>query len=153
MGPPESAMWSLGDTIASSIVAQTARVPTLPWSGSGLQLSMSGSDLNGSKTLTLPSDLYRRGCTVDAEEVLKAAQKIGFPVMIKALEGDGGKGIHKADSATDFSTLFRPVQQEVDEDRRVRHRHLPVRSRLFRSAPPPEDHRRGSRRHCQSRSL
>ena len=29
-------MWSLGDKIASSIVAQTAGVPTLPWSGSGI---------------------------------------------------------------------------------------------------------------------
>ena len=28
-------MWSLGDKIASSIVAQTAGVPTMPWSGSG----------------------------------------------------------------------------------------------------------------------
>ena len=28
-------MWALGDKIASSIVAQTANVPTLPWSGTG----------------------------------------------------------------------------------------------------------------------
>ena len=28
-------MWALGDKIASSIVAQTAGIPTLPWSGSG----------------------------------------------------------------------------------------------------------------------
>lgn len=35
LGPPAQAMWSLGDKIASSIVAQTASVPTLPWSGSG----------------------------------------------------------------------------------------------------------------------
>ena len=35
IGPPEKAMWALGDKIASSIVAQTADVPTLPWSGSG----------------------------------------------------------------------------------------------------------------------
>jgi len=28
-------MWALGDKIASSIVAQTAGVPTLPWNGSG----------------------------------------------------------------------------------------------------------------------
>lgn len=35
-GPPEKAMWSLGDKIASSIVAQTAGIPTLPWSGSGM---------------------------------------------------------------------------------------------------------------------
>ncbi|CAI8023523.1 Acetyl-CoA carboxylase [Geodia barretti] len=34
LGPPASAMWALGDKIASSIVAQTASVPTLPWSGS-----------------------------------------------------------------------------------------------------------------------
>lgn len=36
IGPPEKAMWALGDKIASSIVAQTASVPTLPWSGSGI---------------------------------------------------------------------------------------------------------------------
>ncbi len=35
IGPPENAMWALGDKIASSIVAQTAGVPTLPWSGEG----------------------------------------------------------------------------------------------------------------------
>lgn len=37
-GPPSQAMWSLGDKIASSIVAQTAGIPTLPWSGTGLLL-------------------------------------------------------------------------------------------------------------------
>lgn len=37
-GPPENAMWALGDKIASSIVAQTAGVPTMPWSGSGNRL-------------------------------------------------------------------------------------------------------------------
>jgi len=36
VGPPDHAMWALGDKIASSIVAQTADVPTLPWSGSGM---------------------------------------------------------------------------------------------------------------------
>ena len=36
MGPDDRAMWLLGDKIASSIVAQTAKVPTLPWSGSEL---------------------------------------------------------------------------------------------------------------------
>ena len=35
LGPPQHAMWALGDKIASCIVAQTASVPTLPWSGSG----------------------------------------------------------------------------------------------------------------------
>ena len=36
LGPPDHAMWALGDKIASSIVAQTAQIPTLPWSGSGM---------------------------------------------------------------------------------------------------------------------
>jgi biotin carboxylase len=35
IGPPENAMWALGDKIASSILAQSADVPTLPWNGSG----------------------------------------------------------------------------------------------------------------------
>lgn len=39
IGPPEKAMWALGDKIASSIVAQTANIPTLPWSGSGTHSS------------------------------------------------------------------------------------------------------------------
>lgn len=103
-------MWSLGDKIASSIVAQTAGVPTLPWSGSGLKLSCSEQDLNNSKTVVVPSELYRRGCTLDVEEGLKAAQNIGFPVMIKASEGGGGKGIRKAETAEDFNTLFRQVR-------------------------------------------
>jgi biotin carboxylase len=34
IGPPEQAMWALGDKIASTIIAQSANVPTLPWSGS-----------------------------------------------------------------------------------------------------------------------
>ena len=42
VGPPANAMWALGDKIASSIVAQTADVPTLPWNGSGETYSSGG---------------------------------------------------------------------------------------------------------------
>lgn len=36
-------MWALGDKVASSIVAQSADIPTLPWSGSGdYLLTLSG---------------------------------------------------------------------------------------------------------------
>lgn len=38
-GPSSKAMWALGDKVASSIVAQTADIPTLPWSGSGDSLT------------------------------------------------------------------------------------------------------------------
>ena len=54
-------MWSLGDKIASSIVAQTAGVPTLPWSGSGLKLPWSDTDLAKGKPITVPQDVYRKG--------------------------------------------------------------------------------------------
>jgi acetyl-CoA carboxylase/biotin carboxylase 1 len=36
IGPPPSAMRSLGDKIASTIVAQSAQVPCVDWSGKGL---------------------------------------------------------------------------------------------------------------------
>ena len=39
-GPPETAMLALGDKIASNIVAETAGIPTLPWSGSGRWLPL-----------------------------------------------------------------------------------------------------------------
>ncbi|KAL3270902.1 hypothetical protein HHI36_021411 [Cryptolaemus montrouzieri] len=107
IGPNEKAMWALGDKIASSIVAQTADVPTLPWSGSELKAQYSG------KKIKISSDLFAKGCVTTSEEGLKAAQKIGFPVMIKASEGGGGKGIRKVENAEDFAQAFRQVQAEI----------------------------------------
>ncbi|XP_071442085.1 acetyl-CoA carboxylase isoform X1 [Hetaerina americana] len=107
IGPPEKAMWALGDKIASSIVAQTADIPTLPWSGSDLKAQYTG------KKIKISTELYKKGCVSTAEEGVKAAQVIGFPVMIKASEGGGGKGIRKAENADEFPNLFRQVQSEV----------------------------------------
>ena len=36
LGPPSGPMRDLGDKIGSTIIAQAAGVPTVPWSGSGL---------------------------------------------------------------------------------------------------------------------
>ncbi|XP_078787302.1 acetyl-CoA carboxylase 1 isoform X4 [Oryzias latipes] len=112
MGPPSQAMWALGDKIASSIVAQTAGIPTLPWSGSGLIVEWTENNQK-KKVINVPPDLYELGCTQDVESGLKAAEKIGFPVMVKASEGGGGKGIRKVNTAEDFPNLFRQVQAEV----------------------------------------
>lgn len=108
MGPPHQAMWALGDKIASSIVAQTAEVPTLPWSGSGLV-----SDWREGQTVKIPPELYAKGLTTDVEAGLEASKKIGFPVMIKASEGGGGKGIRKCEREEDFFNLYRQVENEV----------------------------------------
>ncbi|KAH8030328.1 hypothetical protein HPB51_006760 [Rhipicephalus microplus] len=114
IGPPEKAMWALGDKIASSIVAQTANVPTLPWSGSGLKADWGEDDNHHpKKPLKIKPELYRKGCVTGVDDGLEAAQRIGFPVMIKASEGGGGKGIRKSESANDFPQCFRQVQSEV----------------------------------------
>lgn len=34
LGPPASSMAALGDKIGSSLIAQAAQIPTVPWSGS-----------------------------------------------------------------------------------------------------------------------
>lgn len=107
IGPSERAMWALGDKIASSIVAQTADVPTLPWSGSELKAQYSG------KKIKISSELFKKGCVSTIEECLAAANKIGFPVMVKASEGGGGKGIRKVENAEELPALFRQVQTEI----------------------------------------
>ncbi|XP_034186409.1 acetyl-CoA carboxylase isoform X5 [Osmia lignaria lignaria] len=107
IGPSERAMWALGDKIASSIVAQTAEVPTLPWSGSELKAQYSG------KKIKISSELFKKGCVSTVEECLAAANKIGFPIMVKASEGGGGKGIRKVENAEELPTLFRQVQTEI----------------------------------------
>ncbi|XP_030392622.1 acetyl-CoA carboxylase 1 isoform X2 [Gopherus evgoodei] len=112
MGPPSQAMWALGDKIASSIVAQTAGIPTLPWSGSGLRVDWQENDLQ-KRILNVPQELYEKGYVKDVDDGLLAAEKVGYPVMIKASEGGGGKGIRKVNNADDFPNLFRQVQAEV----------------------------------------
>uniref|UniRef100_A0A1B0BV20 Biotin carboxylation domain-containing protein n=1 Tax=Glossina palpalis gambiensis TaxID=67801 RepID=A0A1B0BV20_9MUSC len=63
LGPPEHAMWALGDKVVSSIVAQTADIPTLPWSGTELKAYYSG------KKIKISSDLFARGLS-NAEQGL-----------------------------------------------------------------------------------
>ncbi|XP_029467592.1 acetyl-CoA carboxylase 1 isoform X2 [Rhinatrema bivittatum] len=112
MGPPSQAMWALGDKIASSIVAQTAGIPTLPWSGSGLTVDWQEGEMK-KRLLTIPQEIYQKGYVKDVDDGLQAAEVIGYPVMIKASEGGGGKGIRKVNTADDFPNLFRQVQAEV----------------------------------------
>uniref|UniRef100_A0A8C0ZVG8 acetyl-CoA carboxylase n=1 Tax=Castor canadensis TaxID=51338 RepID=A0A8C0ZVG8_CASCN len=113
LGPPSEAMWALGDKIASTIVAQTLQIPTLPWSGSGLTVEWAEDGLQEGNRISVPEAVYNQGCVKDVDEGLEAAEKIGFPLMIKASEGGGGKGIRKAESTEDFPLLFRQVQSEI----------------------------------------
>ena len=69
IGPSPEAMQMLGDKNTARSLARKAKVPVVP-----------GSD----------------GLINDAEEALKVAHEIGFPVLIKATAGGGGKGMRVA---------------------------------------------------------
>ena len=73
---------------------------------------LSGKQENGKKRVKVSRDLYKKGCVETLEDGLKSAQKIGYPVMIKASEGGGGKGIRKAESNEEFTKQFAQVSHE-----------------------------------------
>ncbi|NXE27674.1 ACACB carboxylase, partial [Ardeotis kori] len=64
-------MWALGDKVASTIVAQTVQIPTLPWSGSGLVAQWSEEDQKHQQTISIPLETYAQGCVKDVEEGLE----------------------------------------------------------------------------------
>ena len=49
----------------------------------------------------------------DNKEALRQAEKIGFPVMVKAAFGGGGKGMRIVSEKSEFESLFRLAQQEA----------------------------------------
>ncbi|MEY3460157.1 MAG: Biotin carboxylase [Planctomycetota bacterium] len=69
IGPPVEAMQALGDKVSAREIARKAGVPCVP-----------GSD----------------GLVTDVEEAVRIADRIGYPVLIKATAGGGGKGMRVA---------------------------------------------------------
>ena len=65
--------------------------------------------------LEISKELYLMACVSTADEGLLSMQnkKITYPVMIKASEGGGGKGIRKCNNGEEFRVNFRRVQAEV----------------------------------------
>jgi acetyl-CoA carboxylase biotin carboxylase subunit len=53
------------------------------------------------------------GAIADGEEALRVAQEIGFPVLIKAAAGGGGKGMRVAPDAASFPKQFQAAQLEA----------------------------------------
>ena len=102
-------MRSLGDKISSTIVAQHAGVPCIPWSGEGV----AEVEVDANNIVTVRDEIYDKGCVHSAEEGLVAAKKIGFPVMVKASEGGGGKGIRKVDNEEEFAAMYKAAASEI----------------------------------------
>lgn len=60
----------------------------------------------------MPKDIYLSACVNSVREGLNALREknITYPVMIKASEGGGGKGIRKCINDEEFRLNFRRVQ-------------------------------------------
>lgn len=92
-------MAALGDKISANILAQTAKVPSIPWSGEGIESTLNDDGV-------IPPEIFKQACVSTVDEAAAMAQKIGYPVMIKASEGGGGKGIRLAKNAEELRTNF-----------------------------------------------
>ncbi len=88
IGPSVSAMRSMGDKNSARECARKAGVPVTP-----------GSD----------------GVVEDEAEALKVAKKIGYPVMIKAVAGGGGRGMRAAHNEPSFVSAFHAARMEAEK--------------------------------------
>ena len=87
IGPPVKAMQALGDKVDAKKIARKAKVPTVP-----------GSD----------------GEVENEREALEVAGKIGYPVIIKAAAGGGGRGMRVAHNDITLQAGLRQAQAEAE---------------------------------------
>ncbi len=86
VGPDAEAMRRLGDKIGAKLLAEEVGVPVAPWS---------------------------RGEVATLPEALAAAERIGYPLMLKATAGGGGRGIRVIASPGELSEAFERTRQEA----------------------------------------
>ena len=86
IGPPVGAIEAMGDKITSKKLAQEANVSTVPG---------------------------HMGLIEDAEEAVKIANGIGYPVMIKASAGGGGKGMRLVENESEFVPALQAARREA----------------------------------------
>jgi len=106
LGPTAPVMHALGDKIASTILAQTAGVPVIPWNGLGITAEILSDG-------SIPQEPFEKACLQSYEEALASANQIGYPVVLKASEGGGGKGIRKCNSDEELKLGWEQVTTEV----------------------------------------
>ena len=61
----------------------------------------------------IPQELYDKACVFTLDEAIQSCQKIGYPIMLKASWGGGGKGIRKVHSDEEVTQVFKQIQGEV----------------------------------------
>eukprot|EP01089_Gocevia_fonbrunei_P020553 TRINITY_DN768_c3_g1_i2.p1 TRINITY_DN768_c3_g1~~TRINITY_DN768_c3_g1_i2.p1 ORF type:complete len:241 (-),score=53.03 TRINITY_DN768_c3_g1_i2:116-838(-) len=109
IGPPAGPMRDLGDKICSTILAQSAGVSCVPWSGDSLTVKYNTKDGEGD----VSEEILAKACVSTLEEAQACLKRIGFPSMIKASEGGGGKGIREVRDMEHLGEAFRHVRSEV----------------------------------------
>jgi acetyl-CoA carboxylase biotin carboxylase subunit len=87
IGPPSSAIRAMGDKVAAREAMRKAGVPTVP-----------GSD----------------GPVDSEEEALKVARKIGYPVIVKAAGGGGGRGMRVAHNDPSLVKGYHTARSEAE---------------------------------------
>lgn len=85
IGPPSAAIDSMGDKVTARTIADKHNVPTVP-------------GFDGSQ---------------DVATLQNAAEKIGYPVLIKATAGGGGRGMRRVDEASEFEAAVHSAQREA----------------------------------------
>ena len=86
IGPSADSMRTLGDKASARIAAKKAKVPVVP-----------GSD----------------GVIEDDNETLGLAEQVGFPIIIKASAGGGGRGMRVVYDKTDLIAQLKQARQEA----------------------------------------
>jgi acetyl-CoA carboxylase biotin carboxylase subunit len=86
VGPPPAAIRAMGLKDAAKALMEKAGVPVTP--------GYLGEDQDGKR-------------------LAKEAARIGFPVLIKAVAGGGGKGMRRVDKAADFSGALESARREA----------------------------------------
>ncbi|WP_020674158.1 biotin carboxylase N-terminal domain-containing protein [Amycolatopsis nigrescens] len=87
VGPSAEAMRRLGDKIGAKLIAEEVGVPVAPWS---------------------------RGAVTGLDEALRAADEIGYPLMLKATAGGGGRGIRVVRSADELTDAYERTTLEAE---------------------------------------
>jgi acetyl-CoA carboxylase biotin carboxylase subunit len=87
IGPSVRNMRVMGDKARARRAADKAGVPTIPGDSRGF---------------------------LNAEEALVVAESAGFPILLKACAGGGGRGMKIVSSAAEFRSLFSMAQREVE---------------------------------------
>lgn len=84
---------------------------------SGEAMRRMGNKSNAIQTavqLGVPVVPGSEGILTDVDTALEVAESIGFPVMLKAVHGGGGKGIRRVDRAEDFREAFSQIRIEAE---------------------------------------